>query len=58
MAPQHTVDPELKCFVSNKLLFSRLDEAAATDALEFLGATEAGGEAAEHLIEPAELVGV
>ncbi|GAA4034493.1 hypothetical protein GCM10023063_18190 [Arthrobacter methylotrophus] len=58
MAPQYPVNPELKSFVSTQLLFTRMDENAATDALEFLGVAEAGNETAEHLIVPAELVGV
>lgn len=58
MAPQHPVDPELKSFVSTQLLFTRMDDSAATDALEFLGAADTGNEAAEPLAEPAELVGV
>lgn len=58
MAPHHPVDPELKSFVSTQLLFTRMDDSAATDALEFLGASESGEDTAEHLTEPAELVGV
>jgi hypothetical protein len=58
MAPQHPVDPELKSFVSTQLLFSRMDDSAATDALEFLGAAEAEDETPAAVSEPAELVGV
>lgn len=56
-APHHPVNPELKSFVSTQLLFTRMDDSAATDALEFLGAAEAGNDDAA-LSEPAELVGV
>jgi hypothetical protein len=58
MAPHRPVDPELKSFVSTQLLFTRMDDSAATDALEFLGAEEAEDETAAAVSEPAELVGV
>lgn len=55
MAPHKTTDPELKSFVSTQLLFSRMGDAEATDALEFLGADSA--DAPVPVDAPAELVG-
>lgn len=57
MAPQRTADPELTSFVSTQLLFSRMNDGAATDALEFLATAGPEGSAAP-VEEPAELVGV
>jgi hypothetical protein len=57
MSPQHSTDPELKSFVSNQLLFTRMDDSAATDALEFLGRVDPE-DATAPVEEPAELVGV
>lgn len=57
MAAQLPADPELKSFVSTQLLFTRMGDSAATDALEFLGATDPEGVSAP-IEEPAELVGV
>jgi hypothetical protein len=57
MAPQHP-DPELKSFVSTQLLFTRMDDSAATDALEFLATAATEDDAAATISEPAELVGV
>lgn len=56
MATLPTADPELKSFVSTNLLFSRMGENEATDALEFLGLDSADTEV--PVDEPAELVGV
>ncbi|ACL41938.1 hypothetical protein Achl_3987 (plasmid) [Pseudarthrobacter chlorophenolicus A6] len=56
MAP-HPADPELKSFVSTQLLFSRMNDGQATDALEFLAAADPLG-ASAPVEEPAELVGV
>lgn len=56
MAP-HPADPELKSFVSTQLLFSRMDDGQATEALEFLAAADPRGVAAA-VEEHAELVGV
>jgi hypothetical protein len=59
MAPKRTVNPELKSFVSTQLLFTRMDDAAAADALEFLGAADSDGDTAVVVFsEPVELVGV
>lgn len=57
MAPHNPAAPELKSFVSNQLLFTRMDDSAATDALEFLGQTDPE-DAAAPVEEHAELVGV
>jgi hypothetical protein len=58
MAPHQPVDPQLKSFVSTQLLFTRMDDSAATDALEFLGIADPAEAAAAPIEEPAELVGV
>lgn len=57
MDVHHPADPELKRFVSTQLLFTRMGDSDATDALEFLGAVDPEGAAAPSG-EPAELVGV
>ncbi|MBG0739011.1 hypothetical protein IV500_06190 [Paeniglutamicibacter antarcticus] len=57
MSPQHPVDHKLKSFVSTRLLFTRMDDKAATDALEFLGTVDPE-DAAAPVKESAELVSV
>lgn len=56
MALQDPVGPELKSFVSTQLLFTRMGDSEATDALEFLAADSE--DTPVPFEEPAELVGV
>lgn len=56
MATQPPADPELTSFVSTQLLFTRMGDSDATDALEFLGTVDPAA-AAAPVEEPAELVG-
>lgn len=55
MAAQLPADPEMRSFVSTQLLFTRMGDSEATDALEFLAADSE--DTPVPIEEPAELVG-